>query len=300
LKKFLTLATAGVMIGAIVAPMSIAHAPQKSKKKKTSSKRVAYSGPETGLLGVRIYDSALRVISMYGNPDQISAVSISSGGDAGGGSGGGGRGGFGGAPGGGRGGGGGGGGSMPSPDAEMRPGDLVPGGLIPGGPIEGPDRNNFQGDDGGARPGFAPPGGPPGGGRGGGAPGAPGGPPGGAPGGGGGGGANESTTFTRWTYTRNGTKLGFVVDKFNRVVQIEAIGLQNQRVKTRRGVGFGSTFSTVMKSYGNSYDPDGYDISSNNFTVRFLTRGRVAFRLSRLSNKQAHVVTGIVVAAGKQ
>jgi hypothetical protein len=76
--------------------------------------------------------------------------------------------------------------------------------------------------------------------------------------------------------------------------------LQNQRIKTRRGVGFGSTFSSVMKSYAPYADPDGYDISGNNFTIRFLTRHRVAFRLSQLSTKKAHVVTGIVVAAGKQ
>jgi hypothetical protein len=47
-------------------------------------------------------------------------------------------------------------------------------------------------------------------------------------------------------------------------------------------------------------DPDGFDISGNNFTIRFLTRDRVAFRLTQLSTKKSHVVTGIVVAAGKQ
>ncbi len=144
-------------------------------------------------------------------------------------------------------------------------------------------------EDGGGRP---PSGGPPPGVGGPGGSGAP---------GGGANTANESTTFTRWNYTKNGTKLGFVIDKFNRVLQIEAIALENKGIQTRRGVGFGSTFSTVMKRYApGGNDPDGYDLAGNHFTVRFLTRTRVAFRLTQLAAKTPHVVTGIVVSAGKK
>lgn len=131
-----------------------------------------------------------------------------------------------------------------------------------------------------------------------GAPGGPGGGPGGN-GGGAGGGTATSGDFTRWVYTKSGSKFGFVLDKFNRVVQIEAIGLQNSRVRTRRGIGFGSTFSQVMKAYGVSSAPDGYETAGDQVTVKWLTRQRVAFRLTKLGAKQAHVVTGIVVAAGK-
>ena len=137
-------------------------------------------------------------------------------------------------------------------------------------------------------------------------PGAPAGGPGGgggaaAPGGGGGGNtAAETTTFTRWQYTKNGTKLAFVIDKFNRVLQIEAIGLVNKNISTKRGVGFGNTFQTVMNKYAPANEPDGYDLAGNNFTIRFLTRSRVAFRLTQLGGKTPHVVTGIVVSAGKK
>lgn len=264
------------------------------QKKKSSG---GYSGPETGLLGVKLYDSGLRVITLYGNPDSITTVGggtgVSSGGP-GGGFGGGGGGGAAGSPGqlpppggpGGRG-----GGNRPSNDS------IIPGGLIPGtwgepipnmqqGPLVPQNAGGSAGpgqptNTGPSRPGGA----------------------GGASGGAsnpGASAATESAVFTRWSYTRNGCKLAFVIDKFNRVIQIEAIGLQNQRIKTRRGVGFGSSFSTIMKAYAPSADPDGYDIAGNNFTVRFLTRHRVAFRLSQLSTKKSHVVTGIVVAAGKQ
>lgn len=264
------------------------------QKKKSSG---GYSGPETGLLGVKLYDSGLRVITLYGNPDSITTVGggtgVSSGGP-GGGFGGGGGGGAAGSPGqlpppggpGGRG-----GGNRPSNDS------IIPGGLIPGTwgePIPNMQQGPLvpQSAGGSAGPGQPTNTGPS---RPGGAGGASGGAstPGASA-------ATESAVFTRWSYTRNGCKLAFVIDKFNRVIQIEAIGLQNQRIKTRRGVGFGSSFSTIMKAYAPSADPDGYDIAGNNFTVRFLTRHRVAFRLSQLSTKKSHVVTGIVVAAGKQ
>lgn len=296
LNRFVTLATLAAVGLGLVMPSATTAAGQKKKKTAPKSKPAPYRGPETSLVGVKIYDSALRVIALYGNPDSVKSVSAgtTTAGPGGGGEGGppGAGGGRGGRPGGG----GAGGAGAPSLD-NMGPIDPGFGDLIPGGPFDGPSIN-FQGGSEGSEMGGGggqPGGGPPGGRQPGGPPGGPGG-----PGGGGTGGGSESSKFTRWTYTRNGTKLGFVVDRFNRVIQIEAIGLQNQRVKTRRGIGFGSTFGSVMKAYAPTYDADGYDIGANSFTIRFLTRGRVAFRLSKLANKAAHVVTGIVVSAGKE
>lgn len=267
----------------------------KSKSKRTSS-RAGVSGPETGLLGIKLFDSGLRVLTVYGNPDTITSVgggttSASGGGQSGP------PGGFGG-PGGQKGGGGGGG---PVGAESFTPGSFVP------GAFDGPlfDKQGASPPPGGGRP-------PSAAGQAGGRSGPPSAAgqagPGGAPSaagasgaGGAGGGATEVAALTRWTYLKSGCKYGFVIDKFDRVIQIEAIGLQNQRVKTRRGIGFGSSFTSVMKAYASSQvDPDGYDINGNNFTIRFLTRQRVAFRLTQLSTKKAHVVTGIVVAAGKQ
>jgi hypothetical protein len=127
----------------------------------------------------------------------------------------------------------------------------------------------------------------------------PGGPGGGAPGAGVpslGGGAQERTTFTRWVYNREGSKYAFIIDKANHVVEIEAIGIDNNRVKTKRGVGFGATFAQVLKTY---QQPDGYEIGGDNLMVKFLVHDNVAFRLTRLGTKKPQVVTGIVVAAGK-
>lgn len=298
LNKGFTFVAAIALTAVMSASIADAGTLQKSKRKSSGS----YSGPETGLLGVKLYDSGLRVISLYGSPDSIQAVGASTTSNSPGA--GGPPGGFGGAGGGGGNGSGGGNqASRPSADPII-PGDLIPGTF--GDPI--PNMQRGGGGSSGA-PGLSPaPGGP--GGKGGapapsGGPGGPGGAPspggkGGPGGAGGGNGASESAVFTRWSYTRNGSKLAFVLDKFNRVIQIEAIGLQNQRIKTRRGIGFGSSFSQVMKAYAPTADPDGYDINGNNFTIRFLTRQRVAFRLTQLSTKKAHVVTGIVVAAGKQ
>ncbi len=87
-----------------------------------------------------------------------------------------------------------------------------------------------------------------------------------------------------------------MLDKFNRVSQIEAVGLSNKSVRTKRGISFGSSFGTIINKYN---APDGYEINGDNIVVRYLVRDRVAFRLSRVNAKKPHVVTGVVVAAGK-
>ncbi len=119
---------------------------------------------------------------------------------------------------------------------------------------------------------------------------------GGGGGGVGGGGGGDRVILTRWIYNRKGSRYAFVLDKFNRVLQIEALGLSNASVRTRRGTTFGATFSSVIQKYR---QPDAYEVNGDNFVVRFLVRDRVAFRFSRIDPKKPHVVTGIVVAAGK-
>jgi len=262
----------------------------------------AKSKAENGLLGIKLYDSGTRVISIYGTPDQIDAVNIGGGAAGSGSPFGGPGGGLGGPPGGGRGFGG-------------PPGMGGKGGMGPGAASPGLDNGPFSfgnsllaqglppglsGSDAGGGGGGRPPSGagmPPG--MRGGPPGGFGGPPGMGGGSGaprGNGGAAESATYTRWIYHRNGSQYGFVFDKFNHVVQIEAIGLQNSKVKTSRGIGFGSTFAQIIKNY---QAPDGYEISGDNVLVKYLSKAKVAFRLSRLGDKQPQVVTGVVVAAAK-
>ncbi len=268
--------TKGLSITTLALAALLVSAPAGAQRRRATTGS-ARSGAEGGLLGVKLYDSGLRVVSLYGNPDQIQP--IAGGGTAAGGGGGagaeGGRGsrsGLGGPAG--RGG----------LDNMIRPEDeneISSRQNVQPGPPPPPTTAGAQGGGGSAPSG------------GGGAPG------GSAPSGGGGTTTSTSGDFTRLVYTKSGSKFGFVLDKFNRVVQIEAIGLQNSRVKTRRGIGFGSTFSQVMKAYGVSSPPDGYDVAGDQVTVKFLTRQRVAFRLTKLGGRQAHVVTGIVVAAGK-
>lgn len=258
------------------------------------------SGAEVSLIGIKLYDTGLRVVSLYGTPDSVEAVNAggTSIGPGGGGPGGpGGRGGPGGL--GGPVGGPGGGGGPSTASADITSPFDFGNDLLPSDPTS-------------IRQGATPPSGPPvsaGGGRGaapagvGGGGGRGGGPsiggPGGAPmgpGGGGAGATNGRILYTRWIYNRNGSKYGFVLDKSNRVVQIEAIGLSNPKVKTKRGVGFGATFAQLIKKYS---APDGYEINGDNVVVRFLVKNKVAFRLSRLGPNKPQVVTGIVVAAGK-
>jgi hypothetical protein len=245
---------------------------------------------ESGLLGIKLFDSLTKVVTTFGNPDDIQAISI--GGMSTGG--GGGMGGGGGAPMGGRPG---------STGPSM--GGGAPRGGGPGAAVNSMDfgdwtlRQKLQGPPmgGGARPNGGPPqqnfGGP-------------GAPPGMGPnmGGGGGGmappsaggGASESATFTRYVYNRSGCKYGFIIDGKGRVVQIEAIGLVNHAVHTSKGVTFGTPIAEVIKKYST---PDGYDISGDNVMTRYLSKNKVAFRFSRLGPGKPQVVTGIVVAAGK-
>lgn len=109
-------------------------------------------------------------------------------------------------------------------------------------------------------------------------------------------GASDRVTVTRWVYNRGMARYAFILDKFNRVVQIEAVGMNDSRVKTAKGVKFGSSFGSIIRTYK---APDGYEISGSNIVMRYLVMDRVAFRLQKVDPKKPHVVTGIVVAAGK-
>ncbi|HVT14395.1 MAG TPA: hypothetical protein VHE55_19180 [Fimbriimonadaceae bacterium] len=257
----------------------------------TKKSTAAVSGAETGLVGIKLFDTGLRIVSVFGSPDSIEAVTL------GGGSAGPGGGGAGGGRGGAIVGGGGKGGGAPM-NAPIPP---PPGGSSD---VHAPnlgsdfgfgdgvlDRQGKMGGQGGMNPGSLT------------APGQTGSGPmkggGGNNGGAGGVGASDSdrVTYTRWIYNRNASKYAFILDKFDHVIQCEAIGIQPGRVKTRRGVTFGSSFATILKKYG---APDGYEISGDNIVVRYLSKDKCAFRLSRLGENTPSVVTGIVVAAGKR
>ncbi len=230
---------------------------------------------ESGLLGIKLFDSGVRVVTMYGNPNEIQAVNIGGMGGAGGGGGGPSMGGPGPSGGGARGGGG------PSgPTSAFSFGDYV---FRQGAPPMPSKPGAGGGSMGPSGPGGSSP------------PGGFGGPPGGSPPAAGGG-AAENATYTRWVYNRSGSKYGFIINKKGQVVQIEAIGMSNPKVRTSQGVTFGNTFAQVIKKYKT---PDGYDISGSNVMARYLTRNKVAFRFSRLGEGKPQVVTGIVVAAGK-
>lgn len=241
---------------------------------------------ENSLVGISLFDTGLKVVTMYGSPDEIQALSIGGGGAGPSGGGDGGRGGP-----------GGGGGNPASGGSDAAPDLVGPTGFtIPvreTDPMPGFIGTPFNQAGPAPVPGSRGPGGaptPPGpggdGGRGGAAPG----------GGGGGGGAAARVVYTRWVYHRGSSHYGFILDKFNRVVQIEALGVNDGKVRTKRGIKFGSNFSDIIKKYN---APDGYEINGNQIVVRYLVLDRVAFRLSKLTPDGKHCVTGVVVAAGK-
>ena len=122
---------------------------------------------------------------------------------------------------------------------------------------------------------------------------------------GGGESAADRVLYTRWIYHQPTSRYGFVIDKNQRVIQIEAVGLRDRKVKTKRvipgttperHITFGSSFKDVVLAYN---VPDAYEISGSTLVMRYLVRDHVAFRLSKLDANKPHQVTGIVVAAGK-
>lgn len=236
---------------------------------------------EVSLVGISLYSPGLRVINKYGSPDEIQAITIGTGSASGGSGGGSGSGGGGGAPA---------EGPRGAGSAEMSP-NLGHSDGFPVEPFsdtgwkqvgESPELSpNTGGDSRGGEPPL---------------PGGPGGPGGRGSGGGSGNTTSSSVQYTKWVYKRSNARYSFVIDKYNRVVQIEAIGINDHNVKTSRGIKFGDTFKTLMNKY---FQPDGYEIAGDSFVVKFLVRGKVAFRFSRLDPKKPHQVTGIVIAAGK-
>lgn len=254
---------------------------RKAGWKSGKSKKVTLktSGTDTGLIGIKLYDDGLRVIQLYGSPDEIRDVANGGGsigpvGQRGAGPTAGGP-----PTGGGRSGGGGGGGSAASAMWER-----------------GWDFGNQVIEDRQGRPQAAGASGGGGGSRGGGGGAVPGG--GGGPSGGGGTTAPTDTgiLYTRWIYKRGPSRYGFVIDKHNHVVQIEAIGSGDPKVNTARGVRFGSSFADIIRRYGT---PDSYEISGDSVVVKYLVTNKVAFRLNRLQPNKPHQVTAIAVAGGK-
>ena len=262
---------------------------QKSRAKKTSIKRVARgvtSGAslrgEVGLVGIKLYDFGSKLIAVYGNPTDIQEVGIGTGavGPSGGGRTGAAPGGRQAGGGGGAGGGAGRGATTAPPDFVTNPGfdfgnDLLAQGR---GAMTAPDDNAPQGGPAGA------------GGGGGGSKGA----------GGGAGGAGGTVVggiqYTRWIYKRATSVYSFILDQYGKVVQIEAVGIQDSKVKTSRGVGFGAAFGTLVKTYGN---PDKYVFGSDQLGLNYLVNNKVAFQLARLGPNKPLAVVGVVVAAGK-
>ena len=274
-----------IALVALVAVYGVNVAPVDAQDRSTPQPRTGSA--ETKLVGVSLFDTGASIVAKFGSPDDIQALNVGGGGAAGGGA----PGGRGGAPGGPPGAGGPGGGpplggaAEPEFDRSLI-GDPFNDPFFQAAPGRVPGAAGGQSSRGGGPPGLGGPpgaGGPPaGGGRGAGAV---------------GGGQNaQDVVYTRWIYEVRNSKYAFVMDKFNRVVQIEAIGLRNSQAKTRRGITFGSSFASVIKAYN---APDGYEVAGNNIVVKYLVRDRVAFRLSKLSADSPHVVTGIVVAGGK-
>jgi hypothetical protein len=222
---------------------------------------------ETKLVGINILDPGMKLLDTFGSPDEIQPLTIGGGGVG---------------PGGGFGGGNGVGGG---PTAAGTGGSTAGINFI-GDPFGGESLNQIRG-------------GPPtAAGAGGGGQGGP--PTAAGAGGGAGGGAQTDANrilYTRWVYKRGASRYAFVVDKFNRVVQIEAVGITDAKVNTSRGIKFGSTFANVIRAYN---VPDAYEIGGDSIVIRYLVRDHVAFKLSRLKAKDPHRVTGIVVAAGKE
>lgn len=280
--KWMILAASIVAVNGLIASDSLAQSKSSAKKpaqtKKTTAKKPAPI-VDARLIGITLYDSGASVIAKFGNPYEVQAVSQGGGaiGPAGGGAGGG-RGPSVGTSG------PGGGGSAPSAaigKEDIRPGDFFNNELFRQG--------SAIGDEGDGTGGIIPAGrgGPPIGGAGG---------RGGAGGGAAGGGGGDRILFTRWIYKVGNSRYGFVFDNSNRVVQIEAIGMNDGRVRTARGVGFGAKFSDLVKRYG---APEGYEINGDAIVVRYLKGYKCAFRLNRLGKDKPHVVTAVVVAGGK-
>lgn len=285
------------------------------------------SGAETGLVGLKLFDSGMKVLSMYGNPDLIlnlgQAVPTAGAGPSGGGIGGRGGGAFGGPGGprfGGQGGeafgprGPGGQGGQAGAQGGRRGGasvgstsfrdvtgdsgqdwsfeddtlDRLQGGSFGAGGLSAGGGPRFGGGQ-GPPPGFRGPGGPAGAGGFGGA---------GAQGAGAqvGSGTGPTSTYMRWVYKRTASQYSFIIDRLDRVVQIEVTGMGDPKVRTNKGVTFGATFKELMTKYG---IPDAYEINGDQLVMRYLSKDHVAFRLNRLQTDQPHEVTAIVVAGGR-
>lgn len=294
--RFLFWTLAALCVFALTADADAQSRRKSSSRRKTTTRSAKPVTPkstvETGLCGVKLFDSAMKLLDIYGNPNEMLNLGGSGGaaaGPAAGRSGGGAAGG--GARGGAAGGGqrGGGGLKNPGENEATRPADS--GGIIdadwnfdftPG--TETIEAFGGGGGGGGqARGGRLGAGGQGGAGRGRAG--------GGAARGGGGG------QYMRWIYKQPLARYTFIIDKSFRIVQIEAVlGADDPKVRSIKGVKFGTDFATVLKTYGT---PDAFDVGGDTIMMRYLANHHVAFRLNRLAPGKPHQVTAMVVSGGK-
>ncbi len=276
----------GLIVLAAALVVSVATADGGGGKKGwkgKGSKSVAVSNKaEVGLIGIKLYDTGLDVVKKFGSPDQVQDVAQGT--SAGiGPAGGAGAGRSANNQSAGQGGNGGNGAAQAAANWNLPGLDYTPIDLVQG---RAPQRAGASGQ-GGPPAGAGVPQGPPNPGPSGGA----------APGAGAGAtGTDTRVLYTRWVYKRGNSRFAFILNKFMQVIQIEAIGTNDNRVNTNRGVRYGSSFADIIKRYG---APDGYEINGDSLVVRYLVNNKVAFRLNRLVTDKPHVVTAVVVAAGK-
>jgi hypothetical protein len=101
-------------------------------------------------------------------------------------------------------------------------------------------------------------------------------------------GTSTPTDEVLYVYQRSGgIILEFLLSPDGRVIQIEILGYK-AATKTSKGVGLGTSYSTVIDKYGY---PESQDSTGNALTVKYLDKQHVSFQLHQ--NK----VVGITVAA---
>ncbi|MEQ1933139.1 MAG: hypothetical protein ABL962_04580 [Fimbriimonadaceae bacterium] len=279
-----------VLASAVVLSLAIADGNGSGTGRTAKSAGLSASrstAPENGLIGVKLYGTSMDLIRKFGSPDDIQAIGTGGGsiGAAGG------RG-TGGAP------------TAGGPTAPGQAGQAGGGASAAtnwrgdfGFGTESLFLQGNRGRGGDDDAGLAPQGqGPSAAGQSGGPSAAGQGGAGGGGAAGGAGGTDSRILFTRWVYKRGNSRFGFIIDKFDHIIQIEAIGSADSRVVTNRGVKYGAQIKDVMTRYG---APDAYELSGNQIVIRYLIKQKVAFRFNRLETDKPHVVTGIVVAAGK-
>ncbi len=100
--------------------------------------------------------------------------------------------------------------------------------------------------------------------------------------------------FTRWTFQRKSSRYSFVLNPNGEILLIEAQGLEDSKVQTKKNITLGDLFSKAIAQYGN---PDKYTKIKNNLLVNYQNKYGLVLGITKENHSSKYLISQIIISA---